>query len=278
MSPACLPRLLARKWHWPVRPEAHVSQPTADDSAERTEADPLLLFVMESAPAAPSAAAHEIPSKINQATPLPEPAALVTRAETAERSLFLSRKENASLKRQLATLVTAATDNSRSRTARWPSALGIVAACLVLAGAIGWRFIPGSPPPTEAAPSQAIESAVTPPPVEVPTPLTAVATPTPLPPRDAPARSQERLAPEPRMQYVGTLSVDAVPGGGEVFINRKSVGRTPVRVTGLRAGSHLVWIEREGYRLWTRVVSVPADNVTRVSVALEADSTVAVRP
>ena len=80
------------------------------------------------------------------------------------------------------------------------------------------------------------------------------------------------------MPYVGTLSVDAVPGGGEVFINRKSVGKTPVRVTGLRAGSHLVWIEREGYRLWTRVVSVPADNVTRVSVALEADNTVAVRP
>ena len=56
------------------------------------------------------------------------------------------------------------------------------------------------------------------------------------------------------------------------------MGKTPVRVSGLRAGSHLVWIEREGYRLWTRVVAVPADNVTRVSVALEADNTVAVRP
>lgn len=255
-----------------------MSQPTADDSAERTEADPLLLFAMESAPAAPSASAHEIPGKIDQAPPVPELALLVTRAEAAERSLFLARKENASLKRQLATLVTAAKDNPRSRTARWPAALGIAAACLIVSSAIGWRLTLAPPPPTLTASSPAVRSAVTPPPVEVPTPLTTVAAPMPLPPRDAAARSQERLAPEPRMQYVGTLSVDAVPGGGEVFINRKSVGKTPVRVTGLRAGSHLIWIEREGYRLWTRVVSVPADNVTRVSVALEADNTVAVRP
>ena len=33
----------------------------------------------------------------------------------------------------------------------------------------------------------------------------------------------------------------------------------------LRAGSHLIWIERDGYRRWTRVVQVPADRVTRVS-------------
>lgn len=255
-----------------------MSQPTADDSAERTEFDPLLLFAVEPEPGAASAVAQEIPSKIDQATPSPELAALVTRAEAAERSLFLSRKENAALKRQLATLVTATTDNSRSRTARWPAALGIAAACLIVSGAIGWRLTLALPPPTLAAPLPAVESTVTPPPVEVPTPLTTAAAETPLPPRNAPARSTERPAPEPRMPYVGTLSVDAVPGGGEVFINRKSVGKTPVRVTGLRAGSHLVWIEREGYRLWTRVVSVPADNVTRVSVALEADNTVAVRP
>jgi hypothetical protein len=75
---------------------------------------------------------------------------------------------------------------------------------------------------------------------------------------------------EPRMvtNYVGTLTVDANPEG-EVFLNRKNVGRTPVRLENLRAGSHLIWIERDGYRRWTRVVPVAADRVSRVSADLE---------
>ena len=53
--------------------------------------------------------------------------------------------------------------------------------------------------------------------------------------------------------------------GAQVFVNRKSVGTAPVRVRNLRAGSHLVWVERDGYRRWTRVITVPAERVTRVS-------------
>ena len=69
-------------------------------------------------------------------------------------------------------------------------------------------------------------------------------------------------------KFVGTLSIDADPGG-EVFINRQSAGHTPLRLTNLRAGSHLIWVERDGYRRWTRVVQVPADRVTRLSAELE---------
>jgi hypothetical protein len=64
------------------------------------------------------------------------------------------------------------------------------------------------------------------------------------------------------------LSIDASPGG-RVFINRNSVGDTPVRAEKLRAGAHLVWIEREGYRRWTRVVTVSANRVSRVFADLE---------
>jgi hypothetical protein len=42
-----------------------------------------------------------------------------------------------------------------------------------------------------------------------------------------------------------------------------------MRLEDLRAGSHLIWIEREGYRRWTRVVAVAADRISRVSVSLE---------
>ena len=71
-----------------------------------------------------------------------------------------------------------------------------------------------------------------------------------------------------RAKYVGTLSIDADPGG-EVFVNRERAGTTPLRLTNLRAGSHLIWIERDGYRRWTRVVNVPADRITRLSAELE---------
>ena len=69
--------------------------------------------------------------------------------------------------------------------------------------------------------------------------------------------------------YRGTLAVNADRPGATVFLNRKSVGKVPVRIRNLRAGAHLVWVEHEGYRRWTRVVTVPAERVTRVSADLE---------
>jgi hypothetical protein len=79
---------------------------------------------------------------------------------------------------------------------------------------------------------------------------------------------REPVAPPRQGAYVGTLSIDAAPAG-EVFINRQVAGRTPLRAENLRAGSHLIWIERDGYRRWTRVVAVAADRVTRVSARLD---------
>jgi hypothetical protein len=65
--------------------------------------------------------------------------------------------------------------------------------------------------------------------------------------------------------------VGADQPGAIVFVNRENVGIAPVRVKNLRAGAHLVWVESEGYRRWTRVVTVPAEKVTRVSAALEPE-------
>lgn len=71
-----------------------------------------------------------------------------------------------------------------------------------------------------------------------------------------------------RINYFGTLSVDSEPGG-EVFLNRQSAGHTPLRFTKLKAGSHLIWIERDGYRRFTRVIEVRSDRVTRLFADLE---------
>lgn len=69
--------------------------------------------------------------------------------------------------------------------------------------------------------------------------------------------------------YKGTLTVRADHPGARVYVNRRNVGVAPVRVKNLRAGAHLVWVESEGYHRWTRVVTVPAEQVTRVSADLE---------
>jgi len=70
------------------------------------------------------------------------------------------------------------------------------------------------------------------------------------------------------VNYVGSLSIDSQPGG-EVFLDRESAGHTPLRLTNLKAGSHLIWIERDGYRRFTRVIEVPSDRVTRLFADLE---------
>jgi hypothetical protein len=87
-----------------------------------------------------------------------------------------------------------------------------------------------------------------------------------MPAHVTPPPREERAA----KAYVGTLSIDADPDG-EVFIDRQSIGRTPARAENLKAGSHLVWIERDGYRRFTRVVQVPADRVTRLVADLEPE-------
>lgn len=84
-----------------------------------------------------------------------------------------------------------------------------------------------------------------------------------------PAVEESRAVERPPVVYRGTLSVAADQPEAEVFINRKRVGVAPVRVRNLRAGSHLVWIESEGHRRWTRVVTVPYERVTRVKADLE---------
>lgn len=64
--------------------------------------------------------------------------------------------------------------------------------------------------------------------------------------------------------------VDSEPAGSAVFVDRQLVGETPLELTQLRAGSHVVRIERDGYDRWTAAVLVAADKQTRVSATLQA--------
>ena len=91
----------------------------------------------------------------------------------------------------------------------------------------------------------------------------------PAPAAPAADVSQAVRSKEP-VQFVGTLTVDSEPAGSAVFIDRELVGETPVELTRLRAGSHVVRIERDGYDRWTTAVHVAADKLTRVNAGLQA--------
>jgi hypothetical protein len=69
--------------------------------------------------------------------------------------------------------------------------------------------------------------------------------------------------------FVGSLAIDSDPIGATVFIDQKRAGETPLVLTNLRAGSHAVRLERNGYERWTSAVLVPSDRRTRVVARLQ---------
>jgi hypothetical protein len=192
-----------------------------------------------------------------------QPHDVESRVELLDESVSLLTSEVAALKLEIATLTSALRESQSAQSPRRPVPMKLEppsrpspapAAIVVLlaTGFLSWQLITGpradgsTPVSTVAtaastraadasvttSPRPTIESAATEPPV------TPLVTPT---------------------VYKGTLSVAADAPGARVFVNRRQVGVAPVRVANLKAGAHLVWIERDGFRRWTRVVTVPAE-------------------
>lgn len=178
--------------------------------------------------------------------------------------------EITSLKLELATLVTAVQEIQVHQLGRRvhagaravetpapaPSSVPAAAIVLIAVALLSWQLIV-TPTRGERLPLQA--SAVSKLSRASQSGLVALAAPV------APVAPAALAAP---VIYRGTLSVRA-DHPAEVFVNRRHVGTAPVRIRNLRAGSHLVWIESEGHRRWTRVITVPAERVTQVSADLE---------
>ncbi len=72
-------------------------------------------------------------------------------------------------------------------------------------------------------------------------------------------------------EFVGTLLIRSTPNKADVHIDRERVGETPLVLRRLRAGSHAIWIDHEGYQRWTAGVNVRAEELTRVTVTLQAE-------
>jgi hypothetical protein len=250
---------------------------------ELIDSDPLLGFAEETV---------EKPAEIAEVAPADDPH-LDDRLDEVERTIDSTRNELAQIRSEIATLV-GSIEDIKKRSTRRPVAdpplrqsrtswLHVLSATVgvVLGIAIGvlvWKQLGGAKPVPVGAASHGPEPPAAPP---VDTNLTEPApalAPEPAAPADNPPATPQRdrqsaITPPPiaraePVAYVGTLSIDAAPSG-EVFLNREDAGRTPLRLDKLRAGSHLVWIEREGYQRWTRVVQVRADSITHLSAELE---------
>ena len=191
--------------------------------------------------------------------------------------------EVASLKLELATLVSAHRDSQRQQRPSGvrlpvakvakkveppvrPSVTPAAVVVMLAVGLLSWQLI--GTPRNDRISAQSSR----------PAPAAPI-TPDPQPrielPPESPATTEPPVTPLVRPTvYTGTLTVRANAPGATVFVNRRNVGTAPVRVSHLRAGAHLVWVESEGFRRWTRVVTVPAERVTRVTAALEPDGVV----
>ncbi len=75
---------------------------------------------------------------------------------------------------------------------------------------------------------------------------------------------------EPTIEtYTGTLVVESLPPGANVFLDNRAVGRTPLTLPRVNAGEHVVRLERDGYQRWTRSIRVVATERNRVTASLD---------
>jgi hypothetical protein len=73
---------------------------------------------------------------------------------------------------------------------------------------------------------------------------------------------------EPAVFSAG-LTIESRPPGAAVFLDGKPVGTTPLTMPRVVAGSHVVRIELEGYRMWSGSVRVAVGEGNRVTASLE---------
>ena len=267
----------------------------------RVDHDPLLDFSIEpgavsrppTQPDQPVAASGVSTAAPRDASVPDTEAAFRARIERIEKAVDRCAQEVVTLRSEVATLVSVKADikprvaspmavvkapikikpSSRHR-GRFVGAvagivLGIAAGMWIWTAMSAETLIPSAPIVSAAA--QPIAVTPEPPMTEAPPAIIPVAAVTPVQHNTAQRESIRPVSQSIRPAgYVGTLSIDSDPPA-DVFIDRKAAGRTPLVAPNLKAGSHLVWIERDGYHRFTRVVLVPADRTSRVVADLEPD-------
>jgi hypothetical protein len=134
------------------------------------------------------------------------------------------------------------------------------------------------PPASAAAPVVAQPAA----PAKEFTEVTALPAPAPVVAPPANAEKADIPSPKPKSSKLsskktpaaapasaGTLIVESRPQGAFVLVDGRRVGRTPLKLSDVRAGRHAIRLERDGYRTWSARANVAAGEQNRVTASLE---------
>ncbi len=89
-------------------------------------------------------------------------------------------------------------------------------------------------------------------------------------PSPAPARSRVEPSSSPTNGLLaGLLTIDSRPVGASVFIDEQLVGTTPMLLSDIAPGTHVVRLQLAAHQDWTSIVQVVPDGRNRVTAALE---------
>jgi hypothetical protein len=125
-----------------------------------------------------------------------------------------------------------------------------------------------APPREDTAPPKESAAEPAPPAARTPTPPAA---PAPRPARVAPRQAAPPPAvveEKPPLTGPASLQVASRPGGAEVIVDGKPVGRTPLSME-MSPGTHEVRLSLPGFKGWATTVDVKPGVTTRVSGSLE---------
>jgi serine/threonine protein kinase len=84
----------------------------------------------------------------------------------------------------------------------------------------------------------------------------------------APARGTR----QPAATFVGTLVVESRPVGAKVFLDGRGIGVTPLTLSDVSVGSHVVRLDLAGYQRWSTSIRVVAGQRERVAASLEEEA------
>jgi hypothetical protein len=89
-----------------------------------------------------------------------------------------------------------------------------------------------------------------------------------------PAPASRGTSPKPSAKpvpetFTGTLFVDSRPRGATVFLDDRSIGKTPLSLPDVSIGTHIVRLELAGKKPWTTTTRIVAGQTARVTGSLE---------
>ena len=88
-------------------------------------------------------------------------------------------------------------------------------------------------------------------------------------PAAAVARSPIPRTPATAGTSTGAVAVESRPAGASVFLDGALVGTTPVTMSQVAAGEHVIRLEHNGYRRWSSSIIVVGGARNRVTASLE---------